>query len=96
MIIKQVTMGLERTVRHKPYVISTPILSLVGEFEPGEVFGRAVDSLHDEVLAIMKDMVTEEQRLFTEEQDEIKNQRRELKTRKNSKHQPATGSDVPF
>ena len=96
MKIKQVTMGLERTVRHKPYVISTPILSLVGEFEPGEDFGRAVDGLHDEVLAIMHDMVIEEQRLFKEEQDEIKNQRRELKARKNSKHKLTTGCDVPF
>lgn len=96
MKIKQVTMGLERTVRHKPYVISTPMITLVGEFEPGEEFEIAVDGLHDEVLAIMKDMVIEEKRLFQEEQDEIKSKRRQLKARQDPQHQPATGGDVPF
>lgn len=96
MKIKQVTMGLDRTIRHIPYVISTPMVSLVGEFEPGEDFAAAVDDLHDEVLAIMKDMVIEEKRLFKEEQDEIKDKRRQFQARKAPKHKPAPGSDVPF
>ena len=75
MKIKQVTMGLERTVRHKPYVISTPMLTLVGEFEPGEDFALAVDSLHDEVLNRMSDMVLEEERLFAERENALKNKR---------------------
>ena len=78
MKIKQVTMGLERTVRHIPYVISTPIITLVGEFEPGEEFGIAVDSLHDEVLAIMKDMVIEEKRIFQQQELDNKHKRKSL------------------
>ena len=96
MKITTITMGVKRTVRHKMYVMSKPVVKLTGDIEVGETYEEAVDKLHDEMLSVMADMIVEEKIIFQEEENAIKDKRRELKTWQNSKHKPAPGDDVPF
>lgn len=64
MIIKELTIGLERTERHEKYFMSKPSVKLSATLEPGDELRSVFEEISNDVRTMADEMVQEEARLY--------------------------------
>jgi len=60
MKLKTIMLGMKRTIRHAPYVVSNPSVELVAEFEPGDDEAHVVEELRKDLFFLINELTEEE------------------------------------
>lgn len=87
---KEISMGFKHTVRHKPYRVSEPWVSLTAHVPEGateEEVGAIVTELQTDLHDLLDEEIEHSKKLFEEEERERKNKdkQRQHKNARNSK-----------
>ncbi len=62
MKVTSITMGVKRSIRHKPYVVGSCECVLSAELDEGDDLGEAYKELHADTLFIVEEMIVKEKK----------------------------------